>query len=193
MRCACLFALNKPFLIGERQMPPLGSSGMCPDANWMRRQSCSSSAAKLKSSSATAYGAVATPLATPHIGLKMKPQRAHRVQQQEFKARHRNARSDPPADLGLVNIGADRHVPAINIQSRGRLEQGGPPPSSRTAATIALTELPQPSGDTAGTILSTATAEEVMKRRGKARGQGGTANVSQTVVADAAPQIDRAK
>ena len=74
--------------------------------------------------------------------------------------------------VGLVNIGADRHVPAINIKAAedwskedaAKLKDSGDYTLSQNFRSRVETS--------AGTMLSTATAEEVMERRGKALGQG---------------------
>ena len=76
--------------------------------------------------------------------------------------------------VGLVNIGADRHVPAVNIKAAedwskedaAKLKDSGDYTLSQNFQSRVETS--------AGTILSTATPEQVMERRSKALGQGPT-------------------
>jgi hypothetical protein len=89
--------------------------------------------------------------------------------------------------IGLVNIGADRHVPAINIRAAdiwspedaAKLKESGDYTLSQEFRSRVET--------TAGTILSTATAEEVMERRGRALGQAGPVTAAQPHAAEAPP------
>jgi hypothetical protein len=73
--------------------------------------------------------------------------------------------------VGLVNIGSDRHVPALNIKAAedwsqedaARLKDSGDYTLSQDFKSRVETS--------AGAILSTASADQVMERRGKALGQ----------------------
>ena len=75
--------------------------------------------------------------------------------------------------VGLVDLGGERHVPAINIKAAedwtkedaAKLKDSG----DYTLAQNFRSRVEM----TAGTILSTATAEQVMDRRSKALGLGG--------------------
>ena len=80
--------------------------------------------------------------------------------------------------VGLVNIGSDRHVPALNIKAAedwskedaARLKDSGDYTLSQDFKSRVETS--------AGAILSTATPEQVMERRSKALGQGATNSIS---------------
>jgi hypothetical protein len=90
--------------------------------------------------------------------------------------------------VGLVGIGADRFVPATNIKAADELTEGDLA-RLRERADYTLKEefrsrVELPDG---GTILSTATAEEIMALRARALGQGGGTMMSNSV---ASPQSD---
>ena len=90
--------------------------------------------------------------------------------------------------VGLVDIGGERHVPATNIKAAedwskedaAKLKDSGDYTLSQNFRSRVETS--------AGTILSTATPEQVMERRSRAMGQGGSTSASQPAAAEIPPQ-----
>ena len=95
--------------------------------------------------------------------------------------------------IGLVDIGGERHVPAINIKAAddwskedaAKLKDSGDYTVSQNFRSRVETS--------AGTILSTSTPEQVMERRSRAMGQGGATSSSQHETVDTPPQTKNAK
>lgn len=80
--------------------------------------------------------------------------------------------------VGLVPIGADRHVPAINIKAAEAWSKEDAAKLKDSGDYTLSQEFRSRVETTAGTILSTATPEQVMERRGKALGQASVATVA---------------
>lgn len=74
----------------------------------------------------------------------------------------------------LVNIGGDRHVPAINIKAAEAWSKEDAAKLKDSGDYTLSQEFRSRVETTSGNILSVATAEQVMERRGKALGQGAT-------------------
>jgi hypothetical protein len=95
--------------------------------------------------------------------------------------------------IGLVDIGGERHVPAINIKAAddwskedaAKLKDSGDYTLSQNFRSRVETS--------AGTILSTSTPEQVMERRSRAMGQGGGSSAAQPEAVDTPPQTKNAK
>lgn len=95
--------------------------------------------------------------------------------------------------VGLVNIGADRHVPAVNIKAaEAWSKEDAAKLKDRGDYTLAQ-EFRSRVETTSGTILSTATAEQVMERRSKALGQSGGTNSSPSEAVETSPQTKPAR
>jgi hypothetical protein len=93
----------------------------------------------------------------------------------------------------LVNIGADRHVPAVTIRAAEEWSKEDAAKLKDSGDYTLSQEFRSRVETTAGTILSTLTPEQVMERRGRALGQGTNANTSQTSVAESTPQTKSEK
>jgi hypothetical protein len=89
--------------------------------------------------------------------------------------------------VGLVNIGAERHVPAMNIKAAEAWSQEDAAKLKDSGEYTLSQEFRSRVETTAGTILSTATAEQIMELRSRALGQGGPVNVSQPQATETAP------